>query len=1089
MSNIFEKYPENLNIEFDNSFKVLKANFSDEQKNDWTNLIKEITDSGVRSWEITTELLKMSVNLSEILKGAELIQWAQMINNLVKLSPVLASSYIQNSEKFLSITKGRHIDSMSLMAENIYDGSWKSGNFASKVFDHSPKFLKVLTFAEFEKIIYFLNEITAQSYDMAVECLDYSYNFLTKFHSKHTGIEFLINLKSKSSRDLKNILETSPKFLIKFDENQRVTLMELILSIIDAGGYSSSTIMDDVATPFTLIHRSSYDDILELCQELAHVQPQVIIGFLTKVPEILNKIDTNQMKEWFDEGLKLLNLNRDAGVAYFKLESLTSETSLSRISSSVEYDSVKDLLQLYCSALAGVELEILPSSELVDKNIGWSSTLNPTTEGKSIYVPEIINRYDNKITNYKWFKVISSHQVGRLEFGSFNFYFDAESSYFNNMREELYNDFLKKEKAQKQIHFPLEEENSEHKSDSASEPVMTKKTDFNKFFELFQDRKLVSDIFAIVEDTRVENCIKDKYSGLTKDFENVKLQALEKRPNINTLNAQDAMVEFLVQISLGKSDKTKVPKKYIDKFKNMFIILNKIMNIDSDVHDSSEATVRIYKLIHSTENENLENEETEDLDLDQNQEQDYYEDENVLQEILQFMMNQDSMDIHSDSDDYQSPEQVDYRGDFKPELVQLLENMRSMDSEDSEFSQENITPEMLKELLDQMEDLDIEATERPIDSSTDMIAENILKEISAELSENSKNNPGETDNSDDFQELETDDPESYIYDEWDFRSNDYKPRWCIVKERIMGEGDKGYYDDTLLDYSALVSNLRRQFEMISPEMLKKVNRLEDGEEFDIDDVIEAFVDIKTGVSPSEKLYWRRNKIQRDVACVFLLDVSASTAESIEDSNTSNDWDVPDDPVDYMKWIKSRRKSGIVRTYKRIIDVEKEASVLLIDALENLGDQYGIYCFSGYGRENVEFYTVKDLEEKMNDNIKGRIDKISPLHATRMGPAIRHAISKLDKVQSRTKLLFLISDGRPQDRGYSREGVEKEYAVHDTKMALTESKNKDINAFCLTVDKNGHDYLKTMTQDMGYEVLDDVKDLPERLLDLYRSLTM
>ena len=294
-----------------------------------------------------------------------------------------------------------------------------------------------------------------------------------------------------------------------FDENQRVTLIELILSIIDAGGYSSSTIMDDVATPFTMIHRSSYDEILELCKELGQVQPQVIIGFLTKVPEILNKIDINQMKEWFDEGIKLLNLNRDAGVAYFKLESLTSETSLSRISSSVEYDSVKDLLQLYCSALAGVDLEILPSSELVDKNIGWSSTMNPTTEGKSIYVPEIINRYDNKITNYKWFKVISSHQVGRLEFGSFNFHFDSESIYFNNMREDLYNDFSKKIKTQEQIHFPLEDKNSENEIDA----VKTKKTDFNKFFELFQSRKLVSDIFAIVEDTRVENCIKNKYSG------------------------------------------------------------------------------------------------------------------------------------------------------------------------------------------------------------------------------------------------------------------------------------------------------------------------------------------------------------------------------------------------------------------------------------------------------------------------------------------------------------------------------------------------------------------------------------------------
>ena len=89
----------------------------------------------------------------------------------------------------------------------------------------------------------------------------------------------------------------------------------------------------------------------------------------------------------------------------------------------------------------------------------------------------------------------------------------------------------------------------------------------------------------------------------------------------------------------------------------------------------------------------------------------------------------------------------------------------------------------------------------------------------------------------------------------------------------------------------------------------------------------------------------------------------------------------------------------------------------------------------------------------------------------------------------TKILFLISDGRPQDRGYSREGVEKEYAVHDTRMALDEAKAKGINSFCLTVDKNGHDYLKTMCQDIGYEVLEDINDLPSRLLYLYKRLTM
>ena len=138
---------------------------------------------------------------------------------------------------------------------------------------------------------------------------------------------------------------------------------------------------------------------------------------------------------------------------------------------------------------------------------------------------------------------------------------------------------------------------------------------------------------------------------------------------------------------------------------------------------------------------------------------------------------------------------------------------------------------------------------------------------------------------------------------------------------------------------------------------------------------------------------------------------------------------------------------------------------------------------------MEFYVVKDINENFNDKIKRRIDKITPLHATRMGSAIRHCITKLEGQDASTKILFLISDGRPQDRGYSREGVEKEYAVHDTHMALIEAKRKDITPFCLTVDKAGHDYLQTMCGDMGYEVLDDIFTLPERLPMLYRRLTV
>jgi nitric oxide reductase activation protein len=225
------------------------------------------------------------------------------------------------------------------------------------------------------------------------------------------------------------------------------------------------------------------------------------------------------------------------------------------------------------------------------------------------------------------------------------------------------------------------------------------------------------------------------------------------------------------------------------------------------------------------------------------------------------------------------------------------------------------------------------------------------------------------------------------------------------------------------------------------------------------------IDLRDGRTPSNKIYHRRTKMDRDVAVALLLDMSASTA----------------DPVD-------RDESGAGRPRRRIIDVEKEAIVLLADALELLQDGYGIYGFSGYGRKNVEFHVIKELAEKFSPAVERRIDRIKPLNTTRMGPAIRHAARKLTRHRARSRFLFLVSDGRPQDLGYSSEGEYLQYAVQDTRRALLEARRQGVIPFCLTVDREGHDYLKTMMRDMLYEVLWDVSMLPARLPQLYRKLT-
>jgi hypothetical protein len=449
-----------------------------------------------------------------------------------------------------------------------------------------------------------------------------------------------------------------------------------------------------------------------------------------------------------------------------------------------------------------------------------------------------------------------------------------------------------------------------------------------------------------------------------------------------------------------------------------------------------------------------------------------------------------------DEEPYRSPQAVGFRGDFKPELVQLLAKLRETGEQiEGEVSGAQLTPEQLKELLEKSVEINVSGAEGDLASTVGLFLTNLMKETQAERKE-TKEQPGgmetegDSTGAEEGEESLVDEPIAFYYDEWDFRAGDYRPRWCRILERTLEEGQPEFFENALLEHAGLVYQTRKQFELMKPELFRKIKKLPDGEDLDLDAVVEFITDKKQGLPASDKIYWRRNKIERDVAVAFLLDMSASTDEEIEKRRTSYDeQDFDDDPRKYLTWWIQRQAQGHTGpAVKRIIDLEKESIVLLIKALETIGDAYGIYGFSGYGRDNVEFYVIKDLEESFGDRIKRRIDKIAPIRSTRMGPAIRHAMTKLDAHEARVKILFLLSDGRPQDHGYGRDRTEKEYAIHDTKTALLEAKRAGIVPFCLTVDRSGHDYLRVMCQDIGYEIVADIESLPARLPSLYRRLT-
>jgi hypothetical protein len=307
---------------------------------------------------------------------------------------------------------------------------------------------------------------------------------------------------------------------------------------------------------------------------------------------------------------------------------------------------------------------------------------------------------------------------------------------------------------------------------------------------------------------------------------------------------------------------------------------------------------------------------------------------------------------------------------------------------------------------------------------------------------------------------------AYNYDEWDRELTDHRLGWCRVVEKRVKHGDGLFVEQTRERHKGVISSIRHQFQLMKPEDLVRITNELDGEEYDLNAVVDHVIDRRAakvgGGYQSERLYMKRLRRQRDVAVSFLLDQSSSTARTIGRH--------PLQPY--------------TRPGRRIIEIEKEGLVLMSEALEAVGDIYSINGFTSEGRRNVKFYVVKDFDEKYSEEVKQRIGGITFQNNTRLGAAIRHATAKLAKQEARTRLLIVLSDGRPYDHDYG----DARYAREDTREALRQAKNQGITPFCITIDRESEAELKDLYGDIGYTIIDDVLSLPERLPGIYRRLT-
>ena len=547
-------------------------------------------------------------------------------------------------------------------------------------------------------------------------------------------------------------------------------------------------------------------------------------------------------------------------------------------------------------------------------------------------------------------------------------------------------------------------------------------------FRLYPHPGLIQDLWMLVEDARVEFLLQREYPGLQRDLQRFAREAITIRSLTHGLTVKELVVDQLLQLSTAASQSIAIHEAITDEIAILWPMCQAMLTPTA----TAEEAVRLAHALYVR-----------------------------LEELLApkgAMIQADQVDDASEElgvgpsaseqtgEEYRPVTNWVYRGAMNPEFIR--QHDRDEQASDDQKQSEDI---------DRMASAAGGAQESSAQGQRNR--EGTRRETEGDRLAGGRQLPSHVE---ELLALKVEQPapsdravpgdRTVRYPEWDQGIDDYRLNWCRVVERAAEEGSGDIVGATLSAHGGEVSALRRFFESLRPPGLRRVSGQADGDELDVDAAVRMCAEWTAGVDLSDRIYVRRERKERDVAAAFLVDVSGSTSRQLD--------------------------SG-----RRVIDLEKEGLVLLCEALEAVGDQYALYAYSGQGRGQVDFLVIKDFDDQLGGKAAHRLGGLAPMQQNRDGAAIRHATAKLLAREARTRLLVLISDGRPLDDGYK-----DEYSLEDTKAALREARQRGVHPFCITIDREADGYVRRMYGDVQFAVIDHLEALPRRLPRIYQRLT-
>ncbi|MBR9982521.1 MAG: VWA domain-containing protein, partial [Desulfatitalea sp.] len=709
------------------------------------------------------------------------------------------------------------------------------------------------------------------------------------------------------------------------------------------------------------------------------------------------------------EALALAAIDADKAVRFAAGEGLSFADFMETIPQGLPLETIKPVLFNYLAALLGFRLSI---------EAGPRPDIGP----RHIVLPAKVREFESDADNFIYYKVMATHLEAHLEFGSF----DLDYRRLQPLLERVVRRFGR---------VP---------ADDAPDNLL------DRFYQRFPEPRLAADLVRLLEDHRITRRLQREYPGLAAPIEMVQRHDLKKRAAPDRIrNGKQRAVERITRFLSAGPPVSDLPAAETAILAQAATQSSALDHPEATFEHTLAAAIALYETIDGAFSDTYRPVQSTDRRMNPDQ---------MHRNIGSFA--QTARELSDRMHRQEGQQQATAAGaETKGEAAREKPTRARQAPRQSRVPHARHSAEGRRKSLEsaaEAEDhrqarfsADQQGASDPSDGMT--FSATRIEELLRRLFKEKGLTPNDIEKQ--TRRMRPDQIDTFLhhadsavssgapleaekgtrrYPEWDDALNDYRDNWCRIREQAVPAGDPAFYTRTLAKHTGLLKRVRREFQRMRPEALARRTRQPDGEEIDLDAAIESLIDRRVGLPPSENCYQQTEKRQRDIAVAILVDMSKSTKGDT-------------------------------------LGFEKEALIILSEALQSIGDAFAIYGFSGDNRDNVDFYRIKDFENAVSQAVRQRIAGIACGLENRDGAALRHTTAILKGREEHTRLIILISDGKPVDKEYAGR-----HAIEDTRKALLEARQAGVRTFCITVDQKAPDYLPRMYRHSSWVVVNAVE---------------